>query len=136
MSYQHANALQVAVYGALQTSAAVQADVAGAVYDAVPAGPVPPLYVILGEEEALARDDMTGTGALHKFTVSVVGTVSGFADMKVLAGAICDALTPATVTLSDGHLISLNFERARARRLDGGAGRQIDLRFNARIEHS
>jgi hypothetical protein len=48
---------------------------------------------------------------------------------------VCDALEGAALTLDRGRLVGLWFERASARRTGtGGAIRQIDLRFRARVE--
>ena len=62
---------------------------------------------------------------------------TGFGQLtaKTLAGAVCDALEGAALSLDRGHLVGLWFERASARRTGtGGAIRQIDLRFRARVE--
>ena len=59
MSYGVAAALQQAVFERLRGDAALEALVGDAIYDAVPNGAVPPLYVTLGPEDARARDDAT-----------------------------------------------------------------------------
>jgi len=113
----------------------VAAQSGGAIYDAVPAGSIPQTYVTLGPEEVRDASDRTGAGAMHRFTVSVVSEASGFGAAKTLAGAVCDALEGAALILDRGRLVGLWFERASARRTGtGGAIRQIDLRFRARVE--
>jgi len=134
VSYGVAAALQAAVYQRLAGDAALAGLVGGAIYDAVPPGPLPETYVSLGEEDARDRSDMTGDGALHSFTVSVVTTVAGFAGAKAAAGAISDALVDADMALSRGILVSLTFDRARARRVEDGDVRRIDLTFRARVD--
>lgn len=134
MSYGMGAALQAAVYGRLQADAALVALVGDAIYDAAPAGGAAGMYVSLGVDEARDRSDGTGAGAVHDFTVSVVTDASGFAAAKDAAAAISDALVDAALVLSRGRLVSLGFLRARARRVPGGALRQIDLRFRARVE--
>ena len=135
MSYAMSAALQAAVFQRLQGDAALGALVGGAIYDALPAGSVPGLYVSLGAETVLDRSDQTGRGALHRFVVSVVSEASGFGQAKTAAAAITDALDEADLTLSRGRLVFLRFERASARRR-GTTGnlRQIDLSFRARVE--
>lgn len=134
MSFAGSGPLQAAVYDALRGSAALVAVVGTAIYDAVPGGALPAIHVRLGGETATDASDNAGAGALHRFTVSVVSTQPGFAAPKAAGAAISDALHGADLSLSRGRLVSLRFERARVRRTDGGATRQIDLRFAARVQ--
>ncbi len=134
MSYANAQALQAAVYQALVSDAAVAALVGTAIYDTVPSGDVPPLYVSLGPEQAQDASDKTGRGALHRFMVSVTSDQSSFSTSLAVAAAICDALIDAPLTLARGRLVSLTFDRATATRRKDNTGRQIDLRFRARTE--
>lgn len=135
MSYGAAAALQAAVYQHLLADPDVSALVDGAIYDALPAGEVPQTYVSLGPEQARAASDLSGDGAVHRFTVSVISETAGFGAAKSVASAVGDALEDADLTLSRGRLVGLWFERASARRT-GRAGqvRRIDLRFRARVE--
>lgn len=133
MSYGVSAALQAAVYQRLTGDAALGALVGSAIYDALPSGTLPDLYVSLGPEEARDRSDKTGTAALHLFTVSVVSGAAGFQAAKQAAAAVSDALVDASLTLSRGTLVSLQFDRARAQRLSDGT-RRIDLRFRARVD--
>lgn len=133
MSYAVAAALQTAVYQALATDPALSAVVGDAVYDTLPAGVRPDLYVALGPEMARDASDKSGNGALHEFTISIVSDLTGFATAKAAAGAVSDALHTADLTLTRGHLVFLNFYRARARRTRNGQTRQIDLTFRARV---
>jgi hypothetical protein len=134
MSYRAASALQGAVYQRLMADGAVDALVGSAIYDAVPPGPLPPLYVSLGPEDARDRSDATGLGSEHDFTVSVVSDAAGFQTAKALAGAVCDALVGAELILSEGRLVDLWFLRARARRVGAADQRRIDLWFRARVD--
>ncbi|MEO0400744.1 MAG: DUF3168 domain-containing protein [Pseudomonadota bacterium] len=134
MSYAMSAALQSAVFAAVSADMAVSGAVGDAVYDALPGGSLPPLYVSIGPETVVAEDDKTGGGAAHRFVVSVVTEVPGFFAAKEVAGAVCDALQDADLTLSRGRLVSLRFERARAVKIDKGTGRRIDLTFRARTE--
>ncbi len=132
MSYGMTAALQAAVYGALREDTVVAALSGGAVFDALPPGPVPALYVALGPETARDASDKTGAGAVHDFPVTVVSEAAGFTGAKALAAAISDALSGADLVLSRGHLVRLAFVRARARRVDGG--REIEVWFRARVD--
>ena len=134
MSYGVAKALQVAVYGRLVEDATLTGLVGTAIYDALPTGTLPPLYVALGPEVVRDKSDKTGAGAEHEFTVSVVTDTAGFATAKDAAAAVSDALVDAPLTLTRGILVSLNFYRAQAARVGSSAIRQINLTFRARVE--
>jgi hypothetical protein len=136
MSYAIAAALQTAVFQALGADPVLGGLVGSDIYDALPSGLVPDLYISLGPEEAKDASDKTHAGAIHQFTVSVTSTQPGFTTCKTVAGAVCDVLVDAELTLSRGNLISLSFEKASATRIDAGNSRQIDLRFAARVEDS
>ena len=135
MSYAMAAPLQEAVYQHLATDAGLAALVGGAIYDALPAGPVPETYVSLGPEEVRDSSDRSGAGAVHRFTVSVVSEAEGFVAVKAVAAAVGAALSDPGLVLSRGRVVGIWFERASARRT-GRAGhvRRIDLRFRARVE--
>ncbi len=134
MSYAGTAALQEAVYLRLTTDTALSALVGGAIYDALPAGTLPDIYVTLGPEDARDRSDKTGGGAWHRFIISVVTENAGFHGAKQVAAAINDALVGAEMTLSRGRLAGLYFHRARARRESPGQLRRIDLTFRARVD--
>ncbi|MFK7754238.1 MAG: DUF3168 domain-containing protein [Sedimentitalea sp.] len=135
MSYALAGPLQAAVYQQLTGETLVTDLVGTAIYDALPLGELPSLYVEIGPEDVRDRSDKTGVGAEHKFRVSVVSHESGFARAKALAGAITDVLAEADLVLSRGRLVGMWFDRAVARR-GGKAGRarRIDMSFRARVE--
>ncbi|MBL3569379.1 DUF3168 domain-containing protein [Rhodovulum sp. BSW8] len=134
MSYGMAAALQAAIFQRISGHAAVAAIVGEAVYDAVPAGRLPPIYVSLGPEEVRDASDKDAGGALHLVTISVVSEEAGFARAKAAAGAISDALTEAPLVLVRGRVVGLWFDRARARRVGAQDQRRIDLRFSVRVE--
>ncbi len=134
MSYGASSALQAAVYQRLVASDALEALVGGAIYDAVPPGALPPVYVSLGPENARDRSDKSGAGSEHDFTVSVVTDAAGFQTAKAIAGAVSDALVGAELVLARGRLVGLWFLRARARRVGAADRRRIDLWFRARVD--
>ncbi len=134
MSYAVSAALQGAIYDALTGAVAVTDLVGTHIYDAMPSGTVPSLYISIGAETVRAANDKTGTGALHDVRIAVVTDVQGFAAAKEVAAAISDVLHDADLALARGRLIYLNFDRAVADRSDAGAGRTIALRFKARVE--
>jgi hypothetical protein len=133
MSYAAAAALQEAVFAHLSADPAVTALLGGAIHDALPAGPLPPLYLSLGPELARDRSDATAAGAEHEFTLSIVADSTGFHLAKTAAAAVCDALADANLTLTRGRLVALQFTRATAKR-DSGGRRRIDLTFRARLD--
>lgn len=134
MSYGVAVALQAAVYQHLLADGDLSGLVGSAIYDEVPNGTIPSTYVTLGPEMALDRSDGDGGGALHRFAVSVVSDVSGFARAKAVAVAVSDALAGASLSLARGQLVALRFERAVASREEAANLRRIDLRFAARVQ--
>ena len=134
MSYGMAAALQVAVFQQLQGDTVLAGLVGTNIFDAAPTGTVPTLYVSLGAEDVKDASDKTGSGASHEFTVSVVTDGAGFLSAKDVAVAVSDALTGSAMVLTRGRLVSLNFLKARARRVRADDVRRIDLRFRARLE--
>ena len=133
MSYAVAAALQSAIYQRLIDDPALDALVGDAIYDALPQGDLPPLYVVLGAEDVRDASDKTGGGAQHSFTVSVLTESAGFASAKSAAAAISDALVDAPLALARGRLVALHFYKAKAARIGTGAMRQINLIFRARV---
>ena len=134
MSYAVGQALQGAIYQALLADAALAGIVGAAVYDTVPLGIVPEIYVTLGQEDVRDASDKTGHGSEHRFEVSVVGALPAFGQVKAAAAAVCDALVDQPLTLARGRLVSLTFRSARARHIERSDGRRIDLVFRARTE--
>ncbi len=137
MSYRGTAALQAAVYRVLREDAALQGLVGDAIYDAMPvAAPAGP-YVALGPEEVRDAGDVTAACALHDFVVSVLSgsdAAGGFGAVKAAAVAVSEALETVAIALDRGRLAGLWFLRARARRVENGAGRRVDLTFRARID--
>lgn len=133
MSYGVASALQAAVYSKLSGDPPLTGLVGTAIYDALPGGTLPPLYVVLGAEEVSDASDQTGGGALHEFTITVVTESAGFSSAKDAAAAVSDALVDADLSLSRGSLVSLNFFKAKAARVGTGDVRQINVIFRARV---
>ena len=136
MSYAHSLALQSAIYSALGTDPAVTAIVGDAIFDAMPAGEVPPIYVLLGAEEVTDASDQTGEGSWHHVALHVVTSEQGFAPAKRVAAAAYLALNNAPLALDAGHLVGLHFRKARARRHPDGVHREIVVTFRARISDS
>lgn len=134
MSYGMSAALQAAVFQRLTADSALAALVGGAIHDSMPPGSGSGTYVSLGPEDARDASDQIGRGAFHDFVVSVVTDQAGFQTAKQIAAAISDALTGATLVLARGRLIGLWFLRAKARRVEAGDIRRIDLSFRARTE--
>ncbi|SDY08441.1 DUF3168 domain-containing protein [Citreimonas salinaria] len=132
MSYALAAPLQMAVYQRLASDDALNALVAGNIFDAMPQGTLPRLYVALGAETAKDASDASGAGAWHELVISVVTENEGFQTAKEAAAAISDALDRADLALTRGRLVGLWFRRATAAR-DSGL-RRIDLTFRARVE--
>jgi hypothetical protein len=136
MSYGTAAALQAAVFQRLTADPVLTGLVGGAIYDSAPPGSAEGTYVSLGPEDSRDASDQTARGAVHEFVVSVVTTEAGFQTAKTVASAISDSLVDAQLILARGRMVGLWFLRARARRVDAGDVRRIDLVFRARTEDS
>lgn len=132
MSYAASAALQSAIFTRLTAAPAL----AGVhVVDALPPGTPAGSFVLLGPELALDQSDKTGAGAEHRLEIAVISDAAGFLPAKNIAAAICDTLLGAALPLAVGRLVSLQFLRASAQRLDDGTARRIDLQFRARIQN-
>ncbi|MGY9048191.1 hypothetical protein P775_18635 [Puniceibacterium antarcticum] len=133
MSYANAAALQAAVYQHLLADAAVSARVGSDIYDSLPSGPLPDLYLTLGAEKVRDASDALGTGAWHDLTVAVITEQSGFHAAKEVAVAVSDALQDADLMLDRGRLVGLRFLRAQAKR-ESATVRRVEMTFRARVE--
>jgi hypothetical protein len=131
MSYQGAAALQTAVFGVLSTAPALGGM---SIVDAMPAGASLGSFVLIGPEQVIDQSDKTALGAEHRFEVSVISDATGFMAAKQAAAAISEALLGAPLMLSVGHVVSIGFLKATARRLDLGSTRRIDMVFRARLD--
>lgn len=134
MSYAIGASLQRAVFGRLVGEADIIEIVGPNIYDAVPAGTEPQVFVLIGEEVVRDRSTQTSDGAHHDFTVSVFADQQGFANSKKLAAIICDSLLGSGLTLDRGRVTALWFRRARTRRGRAPDRRRIDLQFRAHVE--
>ena len=133
MSYLAGAALQEAVFHRLQNDAQLSS-LGVSIYDAPPPGTPRGTYVVLGPEDVIDRSDASGPGAEHRFSVSVVSDASGFVTGKRVAAQVSAVLDDGGLSLTEGRLVGLWFQQAQARRIEGGKGRRIELRFRARIE--
>ena len=137
MSYVAGVALQAAVYQHLRSDTALADLVGDAIFDAMPVEAPSGVYVSLGPDDARDAGDMTARGSRHDFIVSVLSGTdesNGFAAVKRVAGLVSAALESGDLVLDDGHLAGLWFLRAKARRVENGAARRVDLTFRARID--
>jgi hypothetical protein len=133
MTYALSAALQTAVYQQLVGDLVLTELVGDAIFDAMPAGQIPPLYVALGPETVRDRSDASGAGASHELSILIVTQAAGFSVAKQAAAAVSDALVDANLTLSRGSLVALNFLKASAARVGSGDTRRITLIFRARV---
>ncbi|AGT07708.1 DUF3168 domain-containing protein [Paracoccus aminophilus] len=137
MSYQASVALQGALYQALRADAPLAELIGDAVYDAMPVTPPAGTYVSLGPEEVRDASDATAKGSEHDVVISVLSgsdESGGFGEVKEAAARIAELLGTAALVLGHGRLVGMWFQRAKARRVETGAGRRIDLTFRARID--
>ncbi len=136
MTYSLAGTLQAALYARLSSSETLRAIVGDAIYDGLPPGDVPPIFVSLGEERVSDRSDFLERAAYHDFEIAVVTEEAGFARAKDAAGAISDVLLGAPLALERGQIIGLWFRQARARRMRRSGTRRIDLGFRVHLYDS
>lgn len=135
MSYMHSASLQKALYSALTSSSELNGLISGHVFDAMPSGTLPDLFVSLGAETVQDISDKTAMASLHDVTISVITTYSGFLEAKIVASAIGKVLLSHGIELDQAHLTYLNFQRANARRDTDSQTRRIDMVFRARIDN-
>ena len=136
MSYAASADLQKSVYDALVGDPTLQTLVSSAIYDALPPGQVPGLYITLGQEIVKDASDTTGTGTVHDLALSVITDSAGFQQAKEVAAAVSDVLDAAALDLTRGCLVSMRFVRAVAKRDPNGRTRRITMTFRARIENT
>ena len=134
MSVGTAAALQSAIYQHLQADAGLTALITDRIYDEMPPGPVDGTYVSLGDGEVRDISDITGGIADHRCVVSVVTDAEGYAQAKEAAAAVADALLSSDLSLARGRVVSLSFQRAKARRVRAGQVRRIDLTFRVIVD--
>lgn len=133
MSYGASAALQMAVFDRLTQDSALAAIVGSNIFDALPEGSLPTLYVVIGPEEARVFADGSGAGATHEFAITIIGNTAGFLAAKQAAVAVSDALLAGSdLSLARGALINIGFLRARARKTD--AAREVEMWFRALID--
>ncbi len=133
MSMLLSDVLQTALYDRLSNDTALAAIVGTHIYDAMPAGPVPDLYVLIGEEAVKDASDTSGAGAVHELSVSVMSTADSFLTLKEAAVAIWAALQGSPLMPASGRMVGLWFVTSTAKRSSTGQ-RKIDLKFRARVE--
>lgn len=137
MSYAAARGLQAAIYQHLRADTALAALVGDAIFDALPVQPPSGVHVVLGPEQMRDAGDASAAGAVHEFEVSVLEggeTGGGFSEVKQAAAAVSDALETTLPVPERGHLVGIWLLRARARRVENGGARRVDLTFRARID--
>lgn len=132
MSYVLSDTLQAAVYEALSGDAALMALVNDAVFDALPPGEVPPLYVALGAERVRDRSDYETPAALHEFAVTIRSDEPGYQGAKRAAARISEILDGADLSLNRGRLVRMDFYKANARQR--AERREVEVWFRAFVE--
>ena len=100
MTYGVSAALQSAVFQRLTADSNLATAVGTNIFDAIPPGPLPGLFVSLGPEEVRDSSDALSAGATHIFTVSVVTDADGFQSAKNAASLVSDALVDAELILA------------------------------------
>ena len=137
MSYGAGQALQAAIYQHLRADGALALLVGDAVFDAMPVQPPSGAHVALGPEVVRDAGDASAAGAVHEFEISVLeggDAGGGFAAVKEAAAAVSEALEGAALVPERGHLVGIWLLRTRARRVENGGARRVDLTFRARID--
>ena len=137
MSLALSGELQGAIYTILIGDAALVALVGAEIYDApLPVGGALPSgeHVTLGEEIVKPFGSITSSGGVHDFDVVVHSTANGFAAAKAVSARVSDALVDANLAVTGGHLVSLRFVKAKAKRGLAPELRRIEMRFRAVIE--
>ncbi|RMH39764.1 MAG: DUF3168 domain-containing protein [Alphaproteobacteria bacterium] len=135
MSLALSNALQAAVYQRLSSHAVLQQLIGPAVFDQPPPGTdIPETFVMIGAERVRDRSAVDARASVHELEIVVETTEPRFATAKAVAATVAEALEAPPLTLAQGHLVSIGFRSARARRLSGGQRRRIAMVFRAFVE--
>lgn len=137
MTFALSMPLQKAIFDALSADFTVQSLTNGAIYDAplpLEGVTLPSEYLTLGPERVKENGSASSHAAIHDFTVTVHSSADGFQKSKSLAGAVCDVLLDANLTLDRGSLVSLRFLRARADTGQPPVKRVVSLSFRAFVE--
>lgn len=129
MSYAVSAAVQKAMYEALVADPPV-----GAIFDGAPEGEVPDTYAVIGAEDVRDRSSMDARLSEHRAIVTVYGAEAAFSSTKLMAGAICDRMLAGLPNLDRGRVVSIEFIRARARRVTSNAQRRIEMTFRLIVE--
>lgn len=136
MSYQYSLALQGAIYDRLLGFEPLKKLIGTAIYDRLPGGVPPDVFVLIGDEQVLDRSDKSAHASRHDVTVSVLGDGQGFSTVKEVAAQVSTALDNAALHLNAGALRQIQFQSAKTRRDGGRAARRIDLIFRAYIDET
>ncbi len=94
-------------------------------------------FEVLGPEDVRDMSDSGGGAARHDFIVAVLAGTdegAGFRAVKEAAVAVSAALEGADLVTEVGHVAGLWFLRARAKRVENGAERRVDLTFRALMD--
>lgn len=137
MSLNLSGELQGAIFTKLSNDPTLVSLVGSEIYDApLPSGGGLPEgeHITLGEETVLPFNSMTSSGGVHDFFVTVHSTANGFNGAKDVSSAVCKALVDENLSLNNGHLVSLRYMKARARRGVAPELRRIEMRFRAVVE--
>lgn len=134
MSYTLSDVLQTAIFEALSQDGELVGLVGGAIYDALPPGAVPQLYVTLGAERVYDRSDIQLRAALHEFAVTVISDEPGYLNAKRAATRISEILDDVDLTLARGRLVRLDFHKANARQRN--ERREVEIWFRAFVENT
>lgn len=134
MNFLNSANLQSAIFERLSEDSDVTALVGEHIYDAMPSGVSPDLFISLGAETMIDRSDGTGGGSEHDITLSIVTEKTGFLQAKQVAHAVGKALLAGPPKLSEGRIVYLNFLRATAQRDTDSHTRRIDMIFRLRVD--
>ena len=139
MTYAVSEPLQRAVFTELIGDAHLSTLVGADIYDAplpFDGSATPDEYIAIGPERVTDAGSGSSDGAMHDFFVTVHSNSEGFGLAKTIAGAVCDVLLDAQLTLTRGHVVCLRFLRARAEVGRPPEKRRISLNFRAFVEDS
>lgn len=139
MTYAFGWALQQGIFAALGANADLAELVGGRIHDEPPhraalaeeAAQAP--YLLIGEEAVAPWDTATERGAAHELSISAVSSEPGFATVKRIAAAVCDAME-GSIPLARGRVAAVRFLGARTARGRRGPARKIEMRFRVIVE--
>ena len=122
-------AVQAGVFAQISADPEIKALIGTHIFDGVPPGVVPDLYLLIGPELVIDKSDFTQSGSEHQLLISALSQGHGFKEAKRLAGVVVNALHAKPPNLDNGRVVFVHFSKANAWRDPQLDARRVDVTF-------